>query len=443
MSKTVYRQRKPQESPYYQCVEDYFETFEQVYDDRFPRQYGFLRPYVKQVIYRYLDCGILQNGFSRVRCGDCGHEYLLAFSCKRRHFCPSCHQKRVVEFGEWLCRDVVKAVPHRHVVLSIPKILRRYFLYDRKLLSELSRCGWAALKTVYKKALQDEKAVPGAVLAIQTFGDMLGYHPHLHILISDGCFQENGMFSVSPAVDTGAVERLFRHKVLRMLLNKGKIMPDMITLMDKWRHTGFNVFAGPRILPRYEKSIENLARYIIRASFSQERMTYHRQQGQVEYRSKDGKQVKTFEALEWLAAMCSHVPNKGEQMARYYGYYSNVSRGKRKKAGVDDKIPGILEPELSNRACRRSWARLIQKIYEVDPLVCPKCSGTMKVIAFIEKPDVIKKILKHLGLWHIKRKTPPPAHAPPANQLTLYEDSCGPSADDLIVDPQYPVESYF
>jgi hypothetical protein len=98
--------------------------------------------------YRYLDCGILQNGFARVRCGDCGHEYLLAFSCKRRHFCPSCHQKRVVEFGDWLCREVVKAVPHRHVVFSIPKILRRYFLFDRKLLSELSRCVWAALKAV-------------------------------------------------------------------------------------------------------------------------------------------------------------------------------------------------------------------------------------------------------------------------------------------------------
>jgi hypothetical protein len=86
MSKAVYRQRVPENSPYYQCVEDYFETFEQVYDERFPRQYGFLRPYVKQVIYRYLDCGILKNGFARVRCGDCGHEYLLAFSCKRRHF---------------------------------------------------------------------------------------------------------------------------------------------------------------------------------------------------------------------------------------------------------------------------------------------------------------------------------------------------------------------
>ncbi len=63
------------------------------------------------------------------------------------------------------------------------------------------------------------------------------------------------------------------------------------------------MFAGPRILPGYEKAMENLACYIIRASFSQERMTYHRQQGLVEYRSKDGKQVKTFEALEWLAVI--------------------------------------------------------------------------------------------------------------------------------------------
>ncbi len=49
----------------------------------------------------------------------------------------------------------------------------------------------------------------------------------------------------------------------------------------------------------------------------------------MEYRSKDGTETKLFDALEWLAAMCSHVPNKGEQMVRYYGYYSNVARGKR------------------------------------------------------------------------------------------------------------------
>jgi hypothetical protein len=94
----------------------------------------------------YLDCGDLHNGFARVKCKDFNHEYLLAFSCKRRHFCPSCHQKRVVEFGEWLCANVLKRVPHRHFVFSLPKILRRHFLHDRKLLHDLSRCAWESLK---------------------------------------------------------------------------------------------------------------------------------------------------------------------------------------------------------------------------------------------------------------------------------------------------------
>ncbi len=199
---TAYRRRNPYASSYHQCVEDHFETFEQVYDDRFPRQYGFFRPYVKQVIYRYLDCGILHNGFARVKCSECAHEYPLAFSCKRRHFCPSCHQKRVVEFGDWLIGEVVKTVPHRHIVFTIPKILRRYFFYDRKLLSDFSRCGWKALKEFYTPIGRNKETIPGAVVAIQTFGDFpLAFHPHLHILVADGCFHKNSLFFVSPAID--------------------------------------------------------------------------------------------------------------------------------------------------------------------------------------------------------------------------------------------------
>jgi len=60
-------------------------------------------------------------------------------------------------------------------------------------------------------------------------------------------------------------------------------------------------------------------------------------------------------------------------MVRYYGFYSNVSRGKRKKQDQDGLIPSILEPDGSSKEYRKNWARLIQKIYEVDPLTCPKC----------------------------------------------------------------------
>jgi len=78
------------------------------------------------------------------------------------------------------------------------------------------------------------------------------------------------------------------------------------------------------------------------------------------------------------------------QMVRYYGYYSNVSRGKRKKQDLDDIIPSILEPIGSSKALRKNWARLIQKIYETDPLCCPKCSGKMKILSFIEDPEVTR-----------------------------------------------------
>jgi len=126
-------------------------------------------------------------------------------------------------------------------------------------------------------------------------------------------------------------------------------------MVMSWRHSGFNVFCGPRNQPGEEEAMENLARYIIRASFSQERMTYVPEESKVIYKSKDGKKEKTFDALEWLAAMCSHIPNKGEQMVRYYGYYSNVSRGKRKKQNQDEWIPSILEPDGTSKFLRLMW----------------------------------------------------------------------------------------
>jgi hypothetical protein len=136
--------------------------------------------------------------------------------------------------------------------------------------------------------------------------------------------------------------------------------------------------------------MENLARYILRASFSQERMTYVPEMSQVVYASKDGEGKKVFDTLEWLAAMGSHIPDRGEQMVRYYGYYSNVCRGKRKET-EDDGVPCILESDRSSKEYRKNWARLIQKIYEVDPLTCPKCRGTMLVFRISQRLYLLKQ----------------------------------------------------
>ena len=168
-------------------------------------------------------------------------------------------------------------------------------------------------------------------------------------------------------------------------------------------------------------------------------------------RSGNGKTTKTFDApvsstgqaLDWLAQLTTHIPNRGEQMVRYYGFFSNKSRGLRKKAGTDDDVPALIDSDISRQAFRKNWARLIQKIYNVDPLLCPKCQGSMKIISFIEDEEVISKILKHLGLWEVKQRPPPRANAPPLNIHIDYTDSQIPSyEDDLYCDPDYPIESY-
>ena len=140
------------------------------------------------------------------------------------------------------------------------------------------------------------------------------------------------------------------------------------------------------------------------------------------YESKDGKTSKTVNTLNWLAQLVIHIPNKGEQMVRYYGYYSNKSRGLRKKAGTDDEVPALIDSNISRKAFRKNWARLIQKIYDVDPLVCPKCSEPMKIISIIEDDKIIAKILRHLGLWETRSHDPPAPKAFPDSEL-IYDDS--------------------
>jgi len=281
-------------------------------------------------------------------------------------------------------------------------------LFDRALLKELARIAWEVLSAYYKNAVNKEGAVPAAICSIQTFGDMLWYNPHLHILCADGAFGDSGIFYAAAAdLDATILEPLFRHKILSMLKRRKLIGKRIIELVSSWRHSGFNVYCGERIYPGDGQSMENISRYIIRASFSTERLNYLSEDLKVIYKSKTGNDSKEFDAVDFIASICSHIPEKSEQMVRYTGYYSNVCRGKRRKQGMTES-DYVIENEECSKSCNKSWARLIKKIYEVDPLVCSKCGGSMRIIAFIEDYKIVKKFLDYLGIDEFKRDRPPP-----------------------------------
>ena len=103
--------------------------------------------------------------------------------------------KKVILFGEHLCHEILYPVPHRQYVFSIPKILRVYFKYDRKLLGKLCQCANASLLTFLRTATGIEDGVLGAVMTIHNFGDYCRWHPHGHGIVADGLFYGNGMKS--------------------------------------------------------------------------------------------------------------------------------------------------------------------------------------------------------------------------------------------------------
>jgi hypothetical protein len=234
----------------------------------------------------------------------------------------------VLQFGAWVAEEVLAPVPHRQYVFTVPKILRVYFRNGHRLLGKLSQCAYAAVKTAVQAVIKAQAAVPGVIISIQTFGDLVNFHPHLHALVADGAFGPTGWVYALPRVDCRALEQLFRHRVLQMLLPERRIDEALVRKLLGWRHSGFSVHNAVRIAAQDEAGRRALAEYVLRSPFAQEKLRYHAKTGTIIYRSKMHPVLKrnfeVFSALDWLAALTAHIPNHGEHLVRYYGWYSNV-----------------------------------------------------------------------------------------------------------------------
>ena len=410
----LYRPRDPQASGLWRLMDRHFETFQQVYDERFQAKYGFWRPIVERSVMAYLRCGDLHEGFARVRCGDCGHEMFVAFSCKQRCTCPSCHQKQTLLTAIHVAEDVCAAVPHRQVVLTIPKRLRVHTQFDRKLLGKLCAAAWTCLRDEVRRLLGRDDVVPGMIAAIQTHGELLHWQPHIHALVTCGAFTAEGGFLEVPEFDMDRLREAWREAVFALYLADEKITPEVVENMRSWPHSGFSADQSVHLPAGDRAGIERLVGYMTRCPFSLSRLVKVTETGQVIYKAEkeacrafpepNGDELKrgakrnfqVLDPLEFLAEFTQHIPPKGSHLIRYYGWYSHRRRGMRAKlkqaTPADHQIPidrtalGV-EKSVGGRPAAGSpstWAMLIKRIYEVDPLECGKCGSEMK-ISFIER----------------------------------------------------------
>ena len=124
-----------------------------------------------------------------------------------------------------------------------------------------------------------------------------------------------------------------------------------------------------------------------------------------------------LDPLELILRLCAQIPAPRQHLVRYYGWYANRTRGARRESVVIPSTPP--EPSPGAVSGRRSWARLLRKIFEVDPLLCPQCGVEMRPVSVIEEAAVVDRILRHL--WRVGGNDPwegTSLRGPPAGNVT-------------------------
>lgn len=211
----------------------------------------------------------------------------------------------------------------------------------------------------------------------------------------------------------------FADNIFDALLDAELLTQDVVDNMRSWEHYGFNVFLAKSTPAENRDARLFLARYLKRSPLSLERTTLIESELNPTIRLTkildDGELHRDLSPLEFLAELQQHIPDMWEQTSRYFGKYAARTRAAERRQNelkqkllctnnsVDEEIAPSAEPPPKASS---SWAALIKRVYEVDPLLCDKCGGSMRIMAFLQQEREINKLMDNLG--YPKYRVPPP-----------------------------------
>jgi hypothetical protein len=434
-----YRRREPEKTVLHRLVRSELDTLVREARERSEHGAGLPR-FVVRELEAYLGCGVLGNGFARVRCGDCAHERLVAFSCKGRGLCPSCTTRRALDTAAHLVERVIPRVLVRQWVLSFPRRIRWHLVRDPKLASAALAILLRAILAFHRRRARAAgvDGSCGSVSFLQRFGSALALNLHFHVLVPDGVFTADGFHELSPPEDD-EVEALLAtvaRRVLRLLARRGRIEEDAevdalgalqarslqarlpLSGAEPPRRArrcafldGFSLHAGVGVHPEDRGALERLCLYGARGPLALERLS-ELPDGRIAYRMKrtapDGSTHLVLPPGAFLARLAALIPPPRVHLTRFHGVFAPAAR-RRKEIVPTRPVPApspspspapAAPPALcaSPRHTRIPWADLLRRVYKIDVLLCPSCGGRMRVIAFLSDPKVVRQILDHLEL---------------------------------------------
>jgi len=384
----------------YKIFKDNWEKFIEVYPRKYEKRFGELQEYQISTVEKFLSCSNPHNGFSYVECTNesCGNSYVVPFSCKSE-ICPSCSEKQMLEFSDWITNEVLFTVKHKHTVLTMPMEVRGYFQKEPKLLSYLSSSAGKMLIELTREGVMEkyskgidrkipDDAKPGIIVRIETAGGSLNFNPHLHCIETEGCYSPHDAedrYYAGGFVPYNVIRHRWMNVILNLLVNFGKMSKAEAEQLRKKYKKGFNVNSQIRDHIGDKDLMYRQAQYIQKAPLSETRIVdYNRKTKRVtiKFRRKDfddkrkGYSTETITALELIARLIQHIHYPRIHYTKYFGQYSVKRRGLRRK---ERKRANPNEQNKMRTDYRSSWAKLIWKVYGKNPLKCPSCGCKMKV----------------------------------------------------------------
>ena len=184
---------------------------------------------------------------------------------------------------------------------------------------------------------------------------------------------------------------------------------------------GFSLHAGVCCAAEQRSDLEHLCRYITRPAIANERLSVNRA-GQVVLKLKtayrDGTSHLVMSPLEFMQRLAALVPRPRRHLIRFHGVLAPHAKLRAAIVPIPAQTTQAHATGCAHAhggSARMSWARLLKRVFDIDIERCPRCGGNLKIIAAIEDPVVIERILTHLGL----AAQPPPRT--PARRFELFQ----------------------
>lgn len=356
-----------------QIFRDHWEQFKLFYPELVDEN-------IEVNVQKMMDCGLLKNGYAEYRC-SCGYVKRVPFSCKSR-FCLRCSKVYIDKWVAKMKQTIFAKVTHRHIILTVPGTLWRYF-HNQKALRLLADCGVRLIEEVVSICLKGKQIELGIILVTQTAGRKSTWNPHLHLLVTEGGLDKNNRWHRFYYFDYKVLRKKWMYILLTSLKQSLKDDLQALKVIDETfkQCSSFGFIArAKKEKVRRTDIIGYLVKYVASPPIALYRITGY-DGGYVKYWYREhptDRQVFTkVSVYEFIFRLIQQIPPKGLKLIRHYGLYARVKFKKVKE--IIDRIFRYVKTisqeffSFLGSSSPTNYRERLENSFGIDPFKCPRC----------------------------------------------------------------------